>query len=455
MIIAKFGGTSVATEKRILTLCNIIGAELLKKPVVVVSALSGVTDLLLSGGSISKIRKLHKKLIEGLWNDRKLQKKTLDFIDNQLKQVSVLRTVEEPNFNQESLDKIASYGEIMSSYIIAQALENKGIKATQVIATDLIITNNNFGSAEFLVGPTKKNTKKVLLPLVKNGIVPVVTGFIGSTKSGQITTLGRGGSDYSASIIGFCLKASEIQIWTDVDGIFTADPKIVKNAKHLPVVSFKEASELAAFGARILHPRTIRPAIKAGIPVKVLNTLSPKNYGTLIEEKSSSISTVKVVSFKRGIILVNIYATEMLFQKGFLARVFKVFANHGISVDLVSVSEVSVSITLDNKENLENAVKEISKFAAVTIFKDLGMVSLIGEGITLSSRTIKQVFEILDKEKILIKMISLSGANINISIVVESDKVENAVKALHNKLLLKQIIQNLPKNDTIAPKETK
>lgn len=440
MIIAKFGGTSVATYERVLTLCKIVASELERNPIVVVSAIRGVTDLLLSGGSIREIRKLHQDLIISLWSSRQLQQETLRFIDDQLKEVSRLRL--NKNFNKETLDKIASYGEIMSSFIVTKALLKMGIKAIQVIATDLIITNNNFGSAEFLVLPTKKNTKRVLLPLVKKGIVPVVTGFIASNKNGQVTTLGRGGSDYTASIIGFCLGADEIQIWTDVDGIFTADPRVVGTARPLPAVSFKEASELAAFGARILHPRTIHPAISANIPVKVLNTLSPENKGTLIEEKSRKTGVVKAVSFKRKIILVNIYATEMLLQKGFLARIFKIFEKNNISVDLVSVSEVSVSVSLDNEENLENAIKEISKFANVTVFKDMGMVSLIGEGITSSTKTIKKVFEILDKEGILAKTISLSAANINISIVVESLKVEKAVKLFHDCLLCGTIASN-------------
>jgi len=187
-----------------------------------------------------------------------------------------------------------------------------------------------------------------------------------------------------------------------------------------------------------LHPRTIRPAIKAGIPVKVLNTFNPKNSGTLIEEKSSSISYIKAVSFKRKTFLVNIYATEMLLQKGFLARIFKVFAKNAISVDLVSVSEVSVSVTLDDNENLENAIKGINEFANASVVQGLGMVSLIGEGITTSTRTIKKIFDILDKEKILTRMVSLGATDINISIVVESEKIEQAVKALHDRLLLKQ-----------------
>lgn len=442
MIVAKFGGTSVSSKTRVSTLCKIVENELVRQPVVVVSALSGVTDLLLSLSTlqgkkleqkIREIRNIHKDLIVSLWDDKEIQNNTLLFINSKLNEVLQLIIKAEPG--REFLDKLVSFGEVMSSYIIARALESKGIKAVQVIATDLIVTNNNFGSAEFLVEPTKRKTAKILIPLAKSGIIPVVTGFIGATRSGQTTTLGRGGSDYTASIIGYCLEAEEIQIWTDVDGIFTADPRVVKNAKSLPTVSFKEASELAAFGARVLHPRTIRPAISAGIPVKVLNTFNPKNHGTLIVEKSRTKGKVKAVSFKRKIILVNIYSTEMLLQKGFLAKIFKVFANNNILVDLVSVSEVSVSVSVDDKRNLDTAVKELSEFSNVSIVEDMGMVSLIGEDITSSTKTFRKVFEILDKEKILARMISLSAANINISIVIASEKVEKVVKILHDRLL--------------------
>lgn len=431
MIVAKFGGTSVSSKERVLTLCKIVENELKRQPVVVViSALSGVTDLLLSGKNFKKIKSLHEDLVKALFADKKLQTGIINFINNQLREAS-----KEKSQTKESLDKLASYGEIMSSYIITRVLLLRGIKAVQIIATDLIVTDDNFGFAEFLVKPTQRKIKKILGPIIRSQTVPVITGFIGSTKSGAVTTLGRGGSDYTASIIGFCLKASEIQIWTDVDGIFTSDPRLVENARFLSEVSFKEASELAAFGSRVLHPRSIRPAIKAGIPVKVLNTFNPQNIGTLIKETNDQPGKIKAVSFKKQILLVNLYAAEMLLQKGFLARIFKLFADHNLSIDLVSVSEVSVSVSLDNKYNLEDVIKELGKFANVTVRKDVGMVSLIGEGITSNTKTIRRIFEILDREKVLARTISLSAANINISIVVDSDKVEDTVKALHDKLL--------------------
>lgn len=433
------------------TLCSIVASELKRKPVIVVSALSGVTDLLLSGKGISKIRKIHKEFIYSMWEKAERRREIIKYIESRIDEYIEFMAHNEVS-SKQALDKMASFGEIMSSYLISQALLDKGINAACVIASDLIVTDDNFGSAEFLPGPTKKQISKILSPLIKAGMVPVVTGFIGADKKGRVTTLGRGGSDYTASIIGFCLNAQEIQIWTDVDGIFTADPKFIDNARCLPNVSFREASELAAFGARVLHPGTIRPAVKSGIPVKVLNTFNPDCCGTVIAEKSTKQGGIKSVSFKRQITLVNLYAAEMLLQKGYLAKIFRVFANHNMSVDLVSVSEVSVSVSLDGKENLDAAVKDLNEFAQVSVDEGQGMVSMIGEGITSNSATIRRIFEILDKEKILARMISLSAANINISIVVDSKKVQKASQVLHDAFLMKRKHHKLLLSDTITPK---
>lgn len=446
MIIAKFGGTSVSSEQRISVICNIIKNQLDKDPIAVVSALSGVTDLLLSLPAYPKyklekewkrLKNIHKNLVESTFKDIKKQKEVWQYINEKIEEISKLNL---KKADKKLLDKLVSYGEIMSSYIISQALERQGIRSAQVIATDLIVTNDNFGAAEFIPEETAKKVKKVLIPIIEKKIVPVITGFIGSTKKGEVTTLGRGGSDYTASIVGFCLEAAEIQIWTDVDGMFTADPRFIKTAKMIEAVSFKEASELATFGARVLHPRTIKPAIKANIPVRILNTFNPKSSGTLIKEKINIPHQLRAISFKRKVTLVNIYSTAMLLQKGFLAKVFQVFASNNISIDLVSVSEVSISVTLDNNGGLSNAITQLSQFTNVTVIENLGMVSLIGEGVTSSTYTIKKIFDILDQEKILVRMVSLGATNINISLVIESEKIERAVRVLHNRLLLKQII---------------
>lgn len=427
MIIAKFGGTSVSTPESIRTICEIAKKD---KPIIVVSALAGVTNLLLDLPTISakervrtldKIRKIHKFFIDP---------QTLAYVDRQVSQLEKLAKTGKND--KETLDTIASFGEIISSYIITTALNEAGIKAQQILATNLIVTNDSFGAAEFLPKPTERSVKKVIRPLIKDGIVPVITGFIGSTRNGRTTTLGRGGSDYTASIVGFCLSANEIQIWTDVDGIFTADPRIVKNAKLIPTISFKVASELATFGARVLHPRTIKLAIKAGIPVRVLNSFNSKGAGTIIVEKPKLATPVRAVCAKRNITLVNIFSEEMLLQKGFLAQVFAVFAQYGISIDLVGVSEVSVSVTLDNEDHLSEVVEELQSFCLVYVKRQLGIVSIIGERIADSSDFVKEVFTTLNKVRIPVVMVSLGATDINMSLVVVNDRVDDAVRSLHD-----------------------
>ncbi len=442
MIIVKFGGTSVSTKDRISNICEIVGKRVTKNPVVIVSALSGVTDLLISStkfpeqskDTFQKIKELHVDLIKSIWKKDAAASKTISYIDSIL--VEAKKVLGKGDLDKSSIDRLSSFGEIMSSYIVSEALKSSGIKAQQVVATELIVTDSNFGEAEFLPEETKKAVNKTLKPLSEKNVVPVVTGFIGATKDGKTTTLGRGGSDYSASIIGYSLDADEIEIWTDVDGILTADPRLVKTAKLLDKISYKEASELATFGAKVLHPRTIRPAVKAGIPVRVLNSFNLKSEGTLILEKYESKNPVTAISSKTKVTLVNIYSTEMLLSKGFLSRIFEVFTRNNISVDLVSVSEVSVSVTLDNKDSMASVVKELSEFSSVNTSEDFGMVSLIGEGVVTSSKNISRIFDTLDKEGILVKMVSLGSTDINVSLIIRREQIEKAVVVLHDQILL-------------------
>lgn len=441
-IIMKFGGTSVSKKARIDVICQTVLANKTNNPIVVVSALSGVTDLLLAFlgeknnisriNILKKIEEKHQELIESIWQSKKSRKEVMQHVKEKLNELNKLPKQNfRKNIKKSFSDKVVSYGEILSSHVISCALEKKGITSKQVVATDCIVTDDHFGSAEFIVDKTKERIQEKIMPLLKKNIVPVVTGFIGATVSGKTTTFGRGGSDYTASILGYSLSAKEIQIWTDVDGIFTTDPRMVKKVWLIPSISFREASELASFGAKVLHPRTLKPAIAAKIPVRVLNTFNPKSAGTSIIEKSAVKNSITAISFKRRVTLVNVYSLEMLHQKGFLAKIYKIFAKHDISVDLVSSSEVSESIVLDNDDNLEKAVVELSKFASVSVKKDLGMVSLIGEGIVSDTKSIMEIFKVLDKEKILVHMVSLGAIDINVSLVVKSDEVSNAVTALH------------------------
>lgn len=440
IIVAKFGGTSVSTKNNIQTIADIVTKE--KKiydVVIVVSALSGVTDLLLltaSGDkdSIKLIKEKHARLIADLWRDQKVTEGLHVFVEECL--AKVLDICKAKITDRKLLDTVVSFGEIMSSKIIATYLTNVGILAEAVVASDIIATDDHFGSAEFLPEKTKQNAESILLPLMNKNIVPVITGFIGATEKGEVTTLGRGGSDYSGSIIGFALNAFEVQIWTDVDGVFTADPRIVKTARPIPEISFEEASEMAFFGAKVLHPRTMRPAVKAGIPVRVLNTFNPSSPGTSIVKKEEKKSRITAITFKKKVVLLTIKAEKMFMSKGFLAKIFDLFREGDISLDLVSVSEVTVSLTLDMVDNLKDVVKKIEKFSRVDIDEEASVVSVIGEHIGRYPHAVRDVFSILDKKNIRVKMISFSAQNRNISCVIKNTRWEDAVHALHDGLLL-------------------
>lgn len=443
MIILKFGGTSVNTKERIDTICSIVSREKDRRPVVVVSALRGVTDLLLSCVDASRaqqqkalksVYELHNELLNEFTGDNVLQK-SYEYLTHCLLELEGL--LHTSDTRSDVSDSIIAYGERLSSFIISEALMKSGINAQQVIADRVIITNSRSGEAEFLPNQTREKTENILLPLLSKGIVPVVTGFLGATEEGVLTTLGRGGSDYSAAIIGYSLGAMEIQIWTDVDGIYTADPRFVSTAVRIPEVSFREASELATFGAQVLHPRTIRPAVSAGIPVRVLSTLSPESEGTVIRHLSETNPRCAAVASKSTITLVNLYATEMLLTRGFLRRIFAVFESHDISIDLVSVSEVSVSVTLDNDDHLDAAMRELETFTAVTT-KKMSMVSLVGDGLVRVPHIMRNIFSVLDDALIPVHMISLGASEINISFVVDSLHATAAVGLLHEHIIRQQ-----------------
>lgn len=447
MLVMKFGGTSVSSPQSILTICRLIKQSITKEPVVVVSALSKVTDTLVSlcnRDSFSDI----DSILSGIYNkhndlastvlDQASFNEVMNFVQLSLAELKGLLTAyfngsTKYSSNLALQDKIVFYGEKMSSRLIAAAIKlHSKINSEQILSSTCIVTNKKFGSADFIKLATRKNTRKILLPMIKQGIVPVVTGFVGATNEGEITTLGRGGSDYSASILGYALDADEIQIWTDVDGVYTTDPRKVKAAKILPLLAYEEASELANLGAKVLHPRTIKPAILAKIPVKVLNTFNPDSAGTTIVSKIDNLNfQVRAITCLQSVPLITIKSNEMLFGKGFLKKVFTIFANCNISVSLLSVSEVSVSITLDNVENLQSALSQLEKLGVVTYEKEYGSLSLVGLQIMETPHIMKDIFTLLDQADIKVHMLSYSASNINISMVILSSDVNRALELLH------------------------
>lgn len=291
MIVLKFGGTSVSSKESIATICHVVQKQITNSPIVVVSALKNVTNLLLSLPKLTKkeqdiilnqIQESHNTLINQVLSDNPDNTKYIHDT------ISIIRNLlnETDSFTPEKIDRLISYGEITSSYIVSQAMKEQNINSKQILSTELIITNNKFGKAECLINPTKKKTNGILNPLIEQRTVPVITGFIGATRKGKITTMGRGSSDCTASIIGYCMKADEIQIWTDVDGVLTADPKLVKEPKTLNKISYDAAEAFAVSGAKVLCPKMMRPAIKLKIPIRVLNTFNPNCKGTLIVDKT-------------------------------------------------------------------------------------------------------------------------------------------------------------------------
>jgi len=447
MLIMKFGGTSVTNPLSVAAIGRLVHDNFENKPVVVVSALSGVTDLLVKLSEshdhnqqqqlIEQIRDKHIIWVGNIFSQNSpCSQNNLAQIDFYLDELEDMLQAHDFATPLARHDSIVAFGEKMSSHLISQYLNSNGINAERVLATRCIITNENFGGADFISDLTIAHSQKTILPLLENSIVPVVTGFIGATAKGEITVLGRGGSDYSAAIIGYAINAKEIQIWTDVDGVFSADPRKIKTAHLIPQLSYQEAAELAMFGAKVLHPRTIQPAVKAGIPVRVLNTFNPENQGTLINHNVDECSHVKAITWRNDVPLINISSPDMFLSKGFLQRVFSILSENGISANMLSASEVSVSITLDNTDNLENALMELNRFALAEYFDGMGTISLVGAKIMETHSLMQDMFNLLEGNKVKVAMLSYSTSNINLSMVIPSAQIEKIVPLLHDKFII-------------------
>lgn len=434
MIVMKFGGTSVGNAERIANVADIIKNNLDKEPVVVVSAVTKITDALIKLGNecvqnmgdetLDSIKKTHYDIIEKLELDKNLLKEDIDELEK-----LAIETKSQIAVDSKILDCFQSFGERMSSKIVAAQLNKIGITAKAFNSYELgFLTDSEFGNAE----PLEKAYVNLKNNIEELKVVPVITGFIGKTEQGEITTLGRGGSDYTAAVVGAAINASEIQIWTDVNGIMSTDPKIVSSAKTIDRISFAEASELAYFGARVLHPKTILPAMKKSIAVKVLNSFNPKDEGTAILNKVHRNSAIiKAIACKKNILLINIDSTRMLGAFGFLARLFDIFRIHKKSVDVVSTSEVSVSLTIDNEENMNRIIKELEEIADVEAMRNKAIICLVGEGMRHTAGIAGRTFTAMGKNNINVEMISQGASEINITFIVDGKDAEKAVKVLH------------------------
>jgi aspartate kinase len=433
MIVMKFGGTSVGDPERIRTVIELARGALRRRPVVVVSAHSGVTNLLfdLARRAVEKgesatdpVEARHYGIIDALGLPRDLIAAELRELKTLLAGVAMLREL-----SPRSQDCIASFGERMAAQTVAAAMRKAGLDATALAAWDAgLTTDAKFGAARPL--PTADAEIKRRVAQVAG--VPVITGYIGRTEKGEVTTLGRGGSDYSAAIFGAALDAEEIQIWTDVDGVLTTDPKIVQSARVLDEVSFDEASELAFFGAKVIHPATMLPAVEKNIPILVLNTFNPAAKGTRIVARSErSREVVKCIALRKGVRVINVASGRMLGAHGFIRRLGEVFDRHEIPLDMMATSEVSVSVTIDAKLDASKALDELRQFARVSDEAGRAIVCVVGEGLHETKGIAAKAFQALARAGVNVLMISQGASRINLGVVVEEKDAELSVRTLH------------------------
>ena len=444
----KFGGTSVANCEAITRTIGIVESKLEKKPVVVVSALSGITDLLYAicdaaskrdkdatADLLAQLRTRHHNLCDELLGasaEVENAKAKVNAICDELETtVGAVCTLGE--LSERSRAVIISAGECLSSSVICYAMNAKGIKTNLMNAREMIITNSEYLKAEPIVAEIEARVPAIVNKAFEGVDAVITQGFISATASGEPTVLGRGGSDYTASLIGMAVEAERIEIWTDVDGVKTADPRSVRSTLTLDRLSFEEAAEMAHFGAKVLHPLTIEPAVKKNIPLYVLNSHNPEGKGTAILHSDMIEDGVKSVSFKENILIINIFSTKMIDVSGFVAKVFGIFSEKNVSVDLISTSEANISVTVDaSQKNINEVVEALSAFATVELDYDKAQVSIIGKNIGGNSCMLKEIFTPLEEHTVY--MVSQGASYINVSLVVDKTALKQVVQSVHDLL---------------------
>jgi aspartate kinase len=444
MIVMKFGGTSVEDSKAIDRVLGIVRERLAEQPVVVVSAMAKVTDQLLATAraagdgerekSLEMARALRERhysaagelLGTGVFTQFHSElEQDFDALDELLRGIVAVGEL-----TPRTSDHVASFGERISSKMVAAAFSARGLNASHVDSRQCIVTDDTYGRALPQFEEIDARLRKLVRPLLEQKRVPMMGGFIGATREGVTTTIGRGGSDFTAAIVGAGLDAARIEIWTDVDGMMTTDPNLCADARRIKVISFEEAGELAYFGAKVLHPATLLPAIQKNIPVHVLNSRNPKSEGTRIEARAPKCENVfKAIAAKKRITIVDVVATRMLMAHGYLKSIFEVFDRHKCAVDMVSTSEVSVSLTVDSNEALPAIAADLQKLADVKYEGRKAIVCLVGENIRGTRGIAAKVFGAIPD--IEVRMISQGASEINISFVIAEDDVPRAVQALH------------------------
>jgi aspartokinase/homoserine dehydrogenase 1 len=464
-LIMKFGGTSVGSSLAIQQAAAIVleQARNWDRLVAVVSAMSSVTDALTRGalsaasgddqafrGIVADLRVRHYRVIDELITADSERAQLLTAVDGYLdeydafcRSVHVLGEV-----TPRAMDAITSLGERISARVVSAQLRQLGARSEAVDATELVVTDATYQDAAPLMEATRKRVSARLLPLLDEGTIPIATGFVGATESGVTTTLGRGGSDYSAAILGDCLDADEVWIWTDVDGVMTADPRIVAGARVIPVLSYNEISELAYFGAKVLHPRTIRPVIERGIPLWVKNTFNPACPGTrIVREPENTPGTVKAVTAIKGLSMVTVEGRGMMGVPGIAARTFSAVASQGASVLMISQSSSEQSIcfvipthtalpvirAIENEMSLELARRDVDRVSSI---EDVVIVTAVGAGMRSTPGIAARIFGALGRGSINVTAIAQGSSDCSISLVIGADSAADAVRQIHDGVVI-------------------
>ncbi len=444
MIVMKFGGTSVQDEVALTRVMQAIANQLEKQPVVVLSAMGRSTNKLLeiaskasrgevdaAGRILDELRESHVK-VAGKLVSGELLKITVGRLEGYFEEISkiIQGLYLLGECTPRTKDAIASFGERMSTWILTQALREQGREVELLDSRQFIRTDDQFTHATVLQDLSFPAIRESILGPLQQGKIVVLQGFIGSTPAGITTTIGRGGSDHTASLVGAALGVEDIQIWTDVPGILTADPRLVPQVYKIKAISFAEASELAYFGAKVLHPSTLLPAIVRNIPVHVCSSSNIDQSGTVIcAERIPSPDPIKSIACKKGITIINVHSTRMLLAYGFLRKIFEVFDHHQTVVDVVATSEVNVSLTIDSTDKLDAILEDLRSFAEVEVEGRMAMISVVGDNLKYTPGVAGRLFRAV--ETINVGMISLGASRINVTFLVEEDKMEEAVRYLH------------------------
>ncbi|MBT1716697.1 lysine-sensitive aspartokinase 3 [Enterobacter dykesii] len=443
-VVAKFGGTSVADYDAMNRSADVVLADPNTR-LVVLSASAGVTNLLVSLSEgleaterfvkLDALRKIQFDILERLQNPNVIREEVERLLEN----ITTLAEAASLATSTALTDELVSHGELMSTLLFVEIMRERNVQAQWFDVRKVMRTSDRFGRAEPDVEALAELTNQQLAPRLADGIV-VTQGFIGSEAKGRTTTLGRGGSDYTAALLGEALHATRVDIWTDVPGIYTTDPRVVSAAKRIDVIAFEEAAEMATFGAKVLHPATLLPAVRSDIPVFVGSSKDPKAGGTLVCKKTENPPLFRALALRRRQTLVTLHSHNMLHSRGFLAEVFGILARHNISVDLITTSEVSIALTLDTTGSTstgdtlltQSLLIELSELCRVEVEEDLALVAIIGNKLSRACGVGKEVFGVLDPFNI--RMICYGASSYNLCFLVPADQAEQVVQKLHQNL---------------------